>query len=150
MPPSLLSRLLSTSTSPASPSRGAVLSAWRDYIEVLRRLPPELAAARKADAAARVRAGDGDKPDVGLKKLLAAVATLRATTAKRPGERRAGRSGVYVLRRGQLVEGEGGGESAKRAIGAGKLSPGEAMDRHKALLRRQYFGRDPPPGTRLF
>ena len=35
---------------------------------------------------------------------MAAVATLRATTARVPGERRGRRGGVYVLREGRLVE----------------------------------------------
>jgi hypothetical protein len=172
-----------TTTTSTTAHRATVLAAWRDYLELLRRLPPAAAAERKADAAAAVRAGAAEPDADGLKRLLAAVATLRATTAKRPGERRTGRGGVFVLRRGELVDGGGGSEGEKRcvvrffffffcfptsttlhpfhhtkqnpsssnsAVGAGRLSMGEAVDRHRALLRRQYFGRDPPPGTRLF
>ena len=94
--------------------RAALLASWRDFVELLRRLPPDLAAARKADAASQIRAGaaaaagaTGTPPDTsadGLKRLMAAVATLRATTARVPGERRGGRGGVYVLREGRLVE----------------------------------------------
>jgi len=104
----------------ASPAhhRAAILAAWRDFVELLRRLPPASAATRRADAAARLRASAAAPPDSpaafdGLKQLLAAVATLRATTARVPGERRGGRGGVYVLREGRLVE-EAGGEGAGR------------------------------------
>lgn len=182
--------------------RAALLASWRDFVELLRRLPPDLAAARKADAASQIRAGaaaaagaTGTPPDAsadGLKRLMAAVATLRATTARVPGERRGGRGGVYVLREGRLVREDGGGDrgastsrcvsffsffsspssqpasaracaatlsplislfphlSPCSSIGAGRLSAGEAVDRHRSLMKRQYFGRDPPPGRRLF
>ena len=100
--------------------RAALLASWRDFVELLRRLPPDLAAARKADAVSQIRAGaaaaagaTGTPPDAsadGLKRLMAAVATLRATTARVPGERRGGRGGVYVLREGRLVREDGGGD----------------------------------------
>ena len=91
-------------------NRAAILSTYRDLLELLRRLPSDLAAARKADAAAQIRAAATAAPPLadasadGLKRLMAAVATLRATTARVPGERRGGRGGVYVLREGRLVE----------------------------------------------
>ena len=168
--------------------RAAVLSTWRDYLELLQRLPPAAAAERKAEAAAQVRAAATAPPDSpaaanSVKTLMAAVATLRATTARRPGEKRTGRGGVFVLRRGELVQedNDSGGERrcvvflfactldlagalsflpaphtphphahTHSAVGAGRLSMGEAIDRHRSLLRRQHFGRDPTPGTRLF
>ena len=99
------------STIPAAArQRAAVLAAWRDLLELLHRLPPDQAAVRRAEAAAEVRAGAALPPDSvsaagGLRRLLAAAAGLRATTARRPGERR-GRAGggVFVLRDGELVE----------------------------------------------
>ena len=103
-------------SAPMTAHRAAVLAAWRDFLELLHRLPPSTAASRRADAAARIRAAASTPPDSptasdGLKQLLAAIAGLRATTARVPGERRSGRGGVYVLRRGELVDGEGGGAS---------------------------------------
>lgn len=109
--------------------RALTLSLWRDYLCLLGRLSPEDAAKRKAAAAAEVRnwkaaessrgkgRDDNDDgapldPDAGVKRLVAAVSFLRATTPRGAGERKRLSSsvdGVFVVRKGELVRVEGGG-----------------------------------------
>lgn len=125
-----------------------VLSLLRDLAELLRRLPPATAAKTRADAVAALRANAhaaGPDADAATKRLMAAVAGLRATTARRPGERRGAMrgGGVYVVRGGAVVEAAGGGGAA-RAVGAGKMTPDEAYRKHRQLMKRQWFGREPP------
>ena len=129
---------------PPSLSNPVVLSAWRDFAELLKRLPVADAARRRAEAAAEVRSAaafTGADADAAIKRLLAAVAGLRATTARKPGERRGTRGGVYVVREGRVVEG-GEGATTARAVGAGRLTPDEAYRKHRDLVKRQHFGRD--------
>ena len=136
------------------PVRPAVTAAWRDYVQLLRRLPPSDAAERRAKAADAVRANaalTGADADDALKRLHAAIADIAATTARRAGERRRLISaGTYVVRDGQAVKVERGGGSGSRAVGAGRLTPDEAVANHRALLKRQHFGREPPRGPSLF
>lgn len=114
--------------------RALTLSLWRDYLCLLSRLSPEDAAARRASAAAEIRkatAADQEKrskndtddttdPDAGVKRLMAAVSFLRATTSRSPGEKKrlsggsSGGRGVFVVRKGELVRVEGGGDETTR------------------------------------
>lgn len=135
------------------PPRPAVAAAWRDYVELLRRLPPNDAASRRVAAAAAVRANAGlagADADVALKRLYAEIGNLRATTSRRPGERRLRAAGTYVVRDGEAVRMVERGDGSGRAIGAGRPTPDEAVARHRALLKRQHFGREPPRGPSLF
>lgn len=130
---------------PPPPPNPIVLAAWRDFIELLRRLPAAEAAAKRAEAAAAVKANalvTAAEADDHIKRLLAAIAGLRATTARRPGERRGKRGGVYVVREGRVVEGDATATTTTRAIGAGRLTPDEAYRKHRELVKRQHFGRD--------
>lgn len=165
--------------------RALTLSLWRDYLCLLERLSPEDASKRKASAAAEIRSwdtekgggqqqkgsvvdGEGEKPvvpldpDAGVKRLMAAVSFLRATTRRGAGDRKrlsssGGGDGVFVVREGELVRVAGGGEegsgssssssSSKRSTQAGKLSPDEAFRKHRDLMRRQFYGREPPKGA---
>lgn len=129
---------------PLSLPNPVVLSAWRDFAELLKRLPAADAARRRAEAAAEVRSAaalTGADADAAIKRLLAAIAGLRATTARKPGERRGGRGGVYVVREGRVVEG-GEASATGRAVGAGRLTPDEVYRKHRDLVKRQHFGRD--------
>ena len=133
-----------------TPTGPAVRAAWRDLLELLRRLPAADAAAKRAEAAATVRANaglTGAPAEDAVKRLLAAVAGLRATTSRRPGERRLGRAGVYVVRGGELVEGPSASANTAggRAVGGG-MTVDEAYRRHRQLVRRQHFGREPGRG----
>ena len=168
-----LDNLNSTSTTDDLARRRALtLSLWRDYLCLLKRLSPEDASKRKASAAAEIRswneeekggrqqksiAGEEEKPvpgpDAGVKRLMAAVSFLRATTRRGAGERKrlsASGDGVFVVRKGELVRVEGGGgeegSGSSRSTQAGKLSPDEAFLKHRDLMRRQFYGREPPRG----
>ena len=153
--------------------RALTLSLWRDYLCLLERLGPEDAEKRKASAAAEIRSwgeeqkkgqqksDDGDEekqppldPDAGVKRLMAAVSFLRATTRRSAEDRRrlsSSGEGVFVVREGELVRVEGGGERGggepSRSTQAGKLSPDEAFRKHRELMRRQFYGREPPRGA---
>ena len=107
--------------------------------------------AAAADAVRANAALTGADADDALKRLHAAIADIAATTARRAGERRRLISaGTYVVRDGQAVKVERGGGSGSRAVGAGRLTPDEAVAKHRALLKRQHFGREPPRGPSLF
>ncbi|BDA43734.1 hypothetical protein COCOBI_04-7490 [Coccomyxa sp. Obi] len=83
-----------------------------------------------------------------LKDLVARVSFLRMATPKTYRDRRT-RHGAetYVLRDGQLVEGRGVADSR---VADGTISMEEAMTRHKQLLKRQHFGREPPNVRKFF
>lgn len=168
--------------------RALALSLWRDYLCLLERLSPEDASKRKVSAAAEIRGWNEEEkgergeerqqkeedeekkplapdPDAGVKRLMAAVSFLRATTPRGAGDRKrlsggGGGGGVFVVRKGELVrvEGAGGGgageaeeegpsSSSTRSTQAGKLSPDEAFRKHRDLMRRQFYGREPPRGA---
>jgi len=174
---------LNTTTDDLARRRALTLSLWRDYLCLLERLSPEDASKRKATAAAEIRSWDNEKgggrqqqkgsvadgegekpvapldPDAGVKRLMAAVSFLRATTRRGAGDRKrlssSGGDGVFVVREGELVrvaggegaEGSGSSSSSKRSTQAGKLSPDEAFRKHRDLMRRQFYGREPPRGA---
>ena len=48
-----------------------------------------------------------------------------------------------MVREGELVE--DGGESKGKRVADGKISMQEAHEYHNRLMKRQYFGRKPPP-----
>jgi len=152
--------------------RALTLSLWRDYLCLLERLEPEDAARRRASTAAAIRSWSDPEPengaprargeeegsdadaDGGVKRLMAAVSFLRATTRRSATDRkrlsRGSGEGVFVVREGELVRVEGGEEgslAASRSTQAGKLTPDEAFRKHRDLMRRQFYGREPPRGA---
>eukprot|EP00241_Pyramimonas_parkeae_P008663 CAMPEP_0114231424 /NCGR_PEP_ID=MMETSP0058-20121206/4035_1 /TAXON_ID=36894 /ORGANISM="Pyramimonas parkeae, CCMP726" /LENGTH=99 /DNA_ID=CAMNT_0001342769 /DNA_START=230 /DNA_END=529 /DNA_ORIENTATION=+ len=75
------------------------------------------------------------------KTLVGKVGWLRMTTPKLSGDRRG--SGHYVMRDGELVEGQGHSFQGRRAAD-GTTDMETARNMHNSLLKRQYFGKMPP------
>lgn len=145
---STMSSTASSLGSAAARHRAQVLKAYRDFLEVVARSQP--ASAREAKRtevrdAIRSHANETDEStqlDL-LKKLVGRVSFLRMTSPKTGRGRHTRETGVYVVRDGELVEGKG--QSAGVRVNDGKISMEEAHAYHNRLLRRQYFGRKPPP-----
>ena len=78
-----------------------------------------------------------------LKQLIARVSYLRIVTPKSGRGRHKRESGTFVVREGELVEGSG--QSQGMRVNDGKISMQEAHEYHNRLLKRQYFGKTPPP-----
>lgn len=140
-----------SSSSPAQAAlrqRAQVLKAYRDFVDVVRRSRP--ASEREAkleEVRAKVRANASEtdetkKVDL-LKQLVARVSYLRIVTPKSGRGRHKRESGTFVVREGELVEGSG--EIAGTRVNDGKISMQEAHEYHNRLLKRQYYGRTPPP-----
>eukprot|EP00803_Ostreobium_quekettii_P001059 evm.model.scf_2300.2 EVM.evm.TU.scf_2300.2 scf_2300:10002-12780(+) len=122
-----------------------VLRCYRELLTLIKRLPAgqSQAALREARQTVRSHAGERDaiRSSELLKRMVSKISFLRMTTPRVAGDR--GRvSGVFVMRDGELVEGDGEGKGSR--VADGRISMSEAWDYHNRLLRRQYFGRDPP------
>tara|TARA_B000000441_G_C21547564_1_gene235331 strand:+ start:26 stop:463 length:438 start_codon:yes stop_codon:yes gene_type:complete len=130
----------------AARHRGAVLKAYRDLVDVVRRSSPvEARDAVLEEARTEIRANAAETDESKrldlLRKLVARVGYLRIVTPK--GGRHKPEGGTFVVREGELVE--DGGESKGKRVADGKISMQEAHDYHNRLMKRQYFGRKPPP-----
>jgi hypothetical protein len=99
--------------------RPLVLSLYRQFLRLARRLPPEraTAAAGEARATLRARAGETDPQKAldGARELAARVAFLRMTTPRPPGEPLD--AGRFVWREGAWREGEGESKGTRCAGG---------------------------------
>jgi hypothetical protein len=136
----------SAAAAAAAAERGA-LAAYRELLRLLRRLPEPQRAPSAASARAELRRGvalTGEAAREAVARLESRVAFLRMATPRAPGGGSGSSSGggTYVLRDGRLVEGRG--RSAGARVG-GPPSADEAVRRHAQLVRRQHFGRAPPP-----
>ncbi|KAL4431057.1 hypothetical protein ABPG75_006313 [Micractinium tetrahymenae] len=126
--------------------RNQVLRAYRELLSLIRRLPESKRASAWQEARQTVRqhAGEADEArqqDL-FKQLAAKISFLRVVTPRRPGEVSSIGAGHYVLRDGRLVEGTGATAGAR--VADGTISMEEARQRHHQLLKRQFFGREPP------
>lgn len=139
-------------SSPASSAalrhRAQVLKAYRDLVDVVRRSRPASDRESKLEEArATIRAnahqGEESKRADLLKELVARVSYLRIVTPKSGRGRHKRESGVFVVREGELVEGSG--ETLGQRVNDGKISMQEAHEYHNRLLKRQYYGKTPPP-----
>ncbi|GAB4817713.1 hypothetical protein N2152v2_004759 [Parachlorella kessleri] len=123
-----------------------VLRAYRELLTLIKRLPSDQKQKSWQEARSLVRQHarepDPVKQSDMLKEMVAKISYLRVVTPRVPGEKSATGSGHWVMRNGELVEGEG--LVAGERVADGKLSMSEARDRHQQLLKRQFFGREPP------
>ncbi|KAI3433446.1 hypothetical protein D9Q98_003260 [Chlorella vulgaris] len=132
--------------------RTQVLRAYRELLGLVRRLPEQQRSVQRAEARAALRlhaaeADEAKRQDL-FKQLAAKISFLRAVTPRRPGEVSSIGAGHYVLRGGQLVEGSGETSGTRAADGSMPLE--DARQRHSQLMKRQFFGREPPrynPGS---
>ena len=138
----------SSAGSAAARHRAAVLKAYRDFVDVARRSRPVAEREAKLDevrTAIRANAGETDESkrlDL-LKQLVGRVGFLRIVTPKTGRGRHTREAGSFVMRDGEVVEGVG--QTGGQRVADGKISAQEAHDYHNRLLRRQYFGKTPPP-----
>lgn len=139
------------SSSPAQGAlrqRGQVLKAYRDFVDVVRRSRPASERESKleevrATVRANVNETDESKQLDLLKQLVARVSYLRIITPKSGRGRHKREGGIFVVREGELVEGSG--ETPGLRVNDGKISMQEAHEYHNRLLKRQYYGKPPPP-----
>lgn len=94
-----------------STHRQNVLRAYRELLKLVKRLPGDQRAKSWQEARATVRQHVGEADPVRqadlLKELVAKISFLRVITPRIPGEKSAVGAGHWVLRNGELVEGEG-------------------------------------------
>ena len=131
-----------------SKHRAQVLKAYRDFVDVVRRSRPASERDAKLDevrAAVRANVHENEESkqlDL-LKQLVARVSYLRIVTPKSGRGRHTREGGTFVVRKGELVEGSG--ETLGMRVNDGKISMQEAHEYHNRLLKRQYYGKTPPP-----
>ena len=132
--------------SSAARHRSAVLKAYRDFVDVARRSVPvgeregKLEEVRVAIRANFGVASESEQQTL-LRTLVAKVAFLRIVTPKTGRGRHKRESGVFVVRDGAVVEGfEFLGELARN-----EHLPLVAHEYHNRLMKRQYYGKKPPP-----
>lgn len=146
-----------------------VLKTYRELLELIHCLPAERRAVALEEARSKLREGATEsnafKQSDLLKQLVARVSFLRAATPRSSWRQRALRQPThYVYRGGELVEGQGEKETrctfvvavalnladAARLIhivyryGDSIMSMDEGYRKHRELLKRQHFGRNPP------
>jgi hypothetical protein len=88
-----------------------VLATYRELISLIRRLPKEQQKSALEDARSKMRQ-HGNETDPALQlelfeRLTAKLSFLRMITPRKPGETSMRGTGKFVLRNGELVEGEG-------------------------------------------
>ncbi|CAK0779791.1 hypothetical protein CVIRNUC_004853 [Coccomyxa viridis] len=132
--------------------RANVLRAYRELLDLAKRLPIDKRNASLEEARKAMRSNQSEVDPVKqtdlLKELVAKVSFLRMTTPKTYRDRRTRHGSVtLVMRDGALVEGQGTSESR---VADGTMSMEEARTRNKQLLKRQHFGRDPPDVRKFF
>ena len=141
-------RVGAVSMSSASRHRAAVLKAFRDFVDVARRSIPvaereaKLEEARVAIRASASITSESEQQEL-LRKLVARMGFLRIMTPKTGRGRHKRESGVFVVRKGEVVEGVGNTNGQR--VADGTISMQEAHEYHNRLLKRQYYGQKPPP-----
>lgn len=130
----------------ANPHSREILQAYREVLKLIRRLPREqienaLNEAKSVMRSHQLEMDPARRSDL-YKQLAAKISFLRMITPRVPGDQSVLGACHYVLREGNLVEGYG--ENTGSRVADGKLSMAEAHEYHNRLLKRQYFGKDPP------
>eukprot|EP00884_Botryococcus_braunii_P016753 jgi/Botrbrau1/3761/Bobra.0363s0038.1 len=123
-----------------------VFRAYRDLLDLIKRQPePEkLSKLLEARKHMKLHMGETDpmKASEQLKELIAKTSFLRMMTPRQVGDRRSrSQSAHYIVKDGQLMEGEA---EEREKLGRPKMSPDEAFRKHRELMKRQYFGQEPP------
>ena len=145
-----------------------MLRSYRELLSLIKRLPADQQAQALQEARQQMRSNALETDALKLsdmhKQLVGRVSFLRSVTPRTHTDRRA--SGSFVYRGGKLVEAQAHKESRSSSIilaepvmvlqiaaalsgnpgrlGNGKLTPNEVHEKHHSLLKRQYFGRQPP------
>lgn len=93
------------------PHRQNVLRAYRELLTLIKRLPGDQRQKswQEARSAVRLHAGETDavKQSDMLKEMVAKISFLRVITPRVPGDKSATGAGHWVMRNGELVQGEG-------------------------------------------
>ncbi|KAL6762681.1 hypothetical protein V8C86DRAFT_1805846 [Haematococcus lacustris] len=126
--------------------QSAVLSNYRTLLRLLALLPdPTKRSSALLEARSTLRARQRESnPELIFqhsKELVAKIGYLRVITPRRHDDATAAPK-TYVLRNGELVEGQGEGRG-DRVVGAEVLSKGEALQRNASHFKRLY-GADKP------
>lgn len=127
--------------------RREILRGYKQLLRLIERLPEEREPAKSYERArAEVRRFKHETDDERLIQLKRDLATrisfLRSITPRRPGERLHPLNQKFVARDGQVEEGVG--DSKGQRVASSVLSWEDARKKHHQLLKRQYFGREPP------
>ena len=122
---------------------------YRELLILIKRLPKEKVEGTWNEARREIRLHKDERDKIKasdlMRGMVSKIAYLKSITPRQPGDATRLRlaSGHWVLRDGQLVEGHG--ESKGRRVADGTISSEEAHQLHQKLLKRQYFGQEPPP-----
>ena len=96
------------------PLRADVLRSYRELLRLIQRLPTEKIPAALQEARSALKANKSETNALLAsdmhKKLVGRIGYLRMSTPRQPGDRHS-KAGTYVLRNGELVEGEAISES---------------------------------------
>lgn len=129
-----------------------VVSAYRELLRLIRRLPEAERQEKLSLASETLRKHRNETNAQKVldlhKELVARISWLRVVTPRQQGDSQRIGAGRFVFRDGKLVEGQGDAKGAR--VADGKVSMNEAWEIHNRLLKRQYFGRDPPKTKGLF
>lgn len=122
---------------------------YRELLILIKRLPKDKIedAWTRARQEIRRHRDEQDKMRASdlMKEMVAKISYLKSITPRYPGDATRLRlgSGHWVMRDGELVEGYG--TSKGQRVADGTISMEEAHQLNKRLLKRQYFGQEPPP-----
>lgn len=122
---------------------------YRELLILIKRLPkPQIEAAwHQARTEIRLHRNEQDKIKASdlMKLMVSKISYLKSITPRHPGDSTRLRlgSGHWVMRDGKLVEGYGASKGTRMADGTIDMEEARALN-HK-LLKRQYFGKEPPP-----
>lgn len=121
---------------------------YRELLILIKRLPEQKVQTAWNQARNEIRrhkeVRDKMKASDLMKEMVAKISYLRSITPRQPGDASRLRlgSGHWVMRDGKLVEGHGQSKGSRVADGA--ISMEEAHQLNKRLLKRQFFGQEPP------
>lgn len=129
------------------------LNKYRKIIRLIHRIPSgsqrQQALAKARQDMELGRLAQGAQAEALLEKMDDQIRYLKIITPKSQDEERIMvESTVFVVRDGKVVEGSG--QRGPSRVADGKISMSEAYEKHHSLMRRQYFGREPPkydPGS---
>ena len=122
---------------------------YRELLILIKRLPKDKIenAWEQARREIRLHKDESDKMKASdlMKQMVVKIGYLKSITPRQPGDAQRLRcgSGHWVLRDGKLVEGHG--VSKGQRVADGTISMQEAHELNHRLLKRQYFGQEPPP-----